>query len=153
MWNQNRSLTLSIALVRSLLLIIPALCVCAPWMVRWYDLNELDKIGLVDGSVFVPLLICLYVAAVCGEVCVIFLLRLLHNIRAEQVFIPENCKYLRIISWCCLLAAIPFFAFGFWRFISFMVALAAAFFGVVLRVLKNVFEQAVALQEENDYTI
>ena len=34
-----------------------------------------------------------------------------------------------------------------------IVALAAAFFGIILRVVKNVFEQAVALQEENDYTI
>ncbi len=153
MWNQDRSLFLSLTIVRAFAVIIPILCVCAPWMVRWYDLTNLDKIGLVDGPVFLPLLICLYLAAVCGEVCVIFLLKLLHNIRAEQVFIPENCKYLRIISWCCLLAAIPFFAFGFWRFISFIVAMAAAFFGLILRVVKNVFVQAVALQEENDYTI
>lgn len=153
MWNQDRSLTLSIGIVRALLVCIPVLAICAPWMVRWYDLSNIDKIGLVDGPVFVPLLICLYAAAVCGEVCVIFLMKLLHNVRSEKVFIRDNCKYLRIISWCCLLAAIPFFAFGFWRFISFVVAAAAAFFGIVLRVLKNVFEQAVALQEENDYTI
>lgn len=153
MWNQDRSLRLSICIVRALMLIIPILAVCAPWMVRWYDLTNLDKIGLVDGSVFVPLLVCLYLTAVCGEVCVIFLDKLLQNVKQENVFIPDNCRYLRIISWCCLLAAMPFFVFGFWRFLSFIVAMAAAFFGIILRVLKNVFEQAVALQEENDYTI
>ena len=30
---------------------------------------------------------------------------------------------------------------------------AAAFFGLILRVLKNVFARAVTLQEEADYTI
>lgn len=153
MWNKDRSLMLSICLVRVLMGFIPILCVCAPWMVRWYDLSGLGTMGLVNGSVFLPLLICLYAAAVCGEVCVIFLSRLLGNIRRGDVFIDANCKCLRIISWCCLLAAIPFAVFGFWRFISFVVALAAGFFGLILRVVKNVFEQAVALQEENDYTI
>lgn len=153
MWNKDRSLLLSICLVRALTAVIPILCVCAPWMVRWYDLTNLDKIGLVDGPVFVPLLVCLYAAAVCGEVCVIFLGKLLGSIRRGKVFIAPNCRRLRMISWCCLLAAIPFFAFGFWRFISFVIALAAGFFGLILRVVKNVFEQAVALQEENDYTI
>ena len=32
-------------------------------------------------------------------------------------------------------------------------AFAAAFFGLILRVLKNVFARAVTLQEEADYTI
>ena len=153
MWNKDRSLIFSLALVRALLVIIPVMCVCAPWMARWYDLTNLDQIGLIEGSVFVPLLICLYAAAVCGETCLVFLHRLLTNIRKSEVFIAANCRCLRIISWCCVLAAIPFFIFGFWRFLSFAVALAAGFFGLILRVVKNVFEQAVALQEENDYTI
>ena len=153
MWNKDRSLLVSLALVRALLVAIPVCCVCAPWMVRWYDLTNLDQIGLIEGPVFVPLLICLYVAAVCGETCLVFLHRLLTNIRKSEVFIAVNCKCLRYISWCCMLAAIPLFVFGFWRFLSFAVALAAGFFGLILRVVKNVFEQAVALQEENDYTI
>ena len=153
MWNKDKSLLVTLALVRALLVIIPGLCICAPWMVRWYDLTELDRMGLMRGSVFIPLLTALYVGAVCGEICLFFLLKLLNNIRSEKVFIQENCKCLRYISWCCLAAAIPFCVFGFWRFISFPIALAAAFFGIILRVVKNVFEQAVALQEENDYTI
>ena len=153
MWNKDKSLFLSLALVRVFLGLVPVLCICVPWMVRWYDTISMDRIGLLDGSVFVPLLVCLYCAAVCGEVCLVFLHRLLCNLRRDAVFTPENCRCLRIISWCCILAAIPFFAFGFWRFISFVVALAAVFFGIILRVVKNVFDKAVLLQEENDYTI
>ena len=153
MWNQDKSLFLSIGLVRVLLVFDPVLCICAPWMVRWYDTVSQDRIGLLGGPVFLPLLICLYCAAVCGEVCLLYLGRLLNNLRREDVFVRANCRCLRVISWCCFLAAIPFFVFGFWRFISFVVALAAGFFGIILRVVKNVFEQAVVLQEENDYTI
>ena len=32
-------------------------------------------------------------------------------------------------------------------------AFAAAFFGLILRVVKNVIEQAVILKNENDFTI
>ena len=153
MWNKDRSLLFSMALVRAMLVLIPICCICAPWMVRWYDLINIDQMGLIEGPIFVPLLICLYLTAICGEACLIFLLRLLTNIRKSEVFIAVNCKCLRYISWCCFLAAMPFFVFGFWRFFSFAVALAAGFFGLILRVVKNVFEQAVALQEESDYTI
>ena len=75
------------------------------------------------------------------------------NIKNDIVFKPENCQHLRYISWCCILVAIPFGIFGFWRSLGFLVAFAAGFFGLILRVLKNVFVRAVELQEENDYTI
>ena len=36
---------------------------------------------------------------------------------------------------------------------ALVVMIACAFMGLILRVVKNVFEQAVALREENDFTI
>jgi len=153
MWNQDKSLNLSILLVKVLSVLIIVLAFCVPVMVHWYDIIDNDRIGLMQGSVFWPLSVCLYAAAVCGEVCLYHLGKLLKNIKNDIVFKMENCQHLRVISWCCLLAAIPFFVFGFWRFVSFIIAAAAGFFGLILRVLKNVFVGAVELQEENDYTI
>ncbi len=154
MWNKTKSLKLSILLVRVLLVLIPILMTCVPVIVQWYEaVNGGSGVGLLDGSVVLPLSISLYAAAVCGIVCLWNLGKLLGNIDKEIVFTAQNCQFLRIISWCCLLAAIPFAVFGFWRSLSFIVALAAAFFGLILRVLKNVFDKAVELQEENDYTI
>lgn len=153
MWNKTKSLQLSIILVRVLFVFIPALMCCVPVITEWYDAVYGEGIGLLDGRVAVPLSICLYLAAVCGLVCLWALHRLLLNIRKDEVFTAQNCKCLRLISWCCLLAAIPFGVFGIWRSLSFVVALAAAFFGLILRVLKNVFDKAVELKEENDYTI
>ena len=153
MWTDLRSLRLSVILVRILFVLIPVLVFCVPVMVHWYDVEYQGGVGLLTGSVYWPLSICLYLAAVCGEVCLYHLGRLLHNLSKGIVFTAKNVQHLRVISWCCLLAAIPFAGFGFWRFLSFIVALAAAFFGIILRVLKNVFDKAVALQEESDYTI
>ncbi len=153
MWNKTKSLHLSILLVRVLFVLIPVLMCCVPIMVHWYEIVYSSGIGLLSGSVYFPLCICLYLAALCGLVCLWALHKLLMNLKKEEVFIRQNCKCLRIISWCCLLAAIPFGVFGIWRFLSFIVALAAAFFGLILRVLKNVFDKAVELKEENDYTI
>ena len=153
MWNQDKSLNLSIILVKVLFVLIIILAVCVPIMVRWYDIVSQNRMGLVEGSVYIPLSICLYLSAVCGEVCLFHLGKLLNNIRDNIIFKPENCKHLRYISWCCLLVAVLFGVFGIWRFLGFFVAFAAGFFGLVLRVLKNVFERAVELQEENDYTI
>lgn len=153
MWNKTKSLQLSIILVRVLFVFIPLLMLCVPVITEWYDAVYGEGIGLLGGRVALPLSICLYLAAVCGMVCLWALGRLLQNIRKNEVFTAANCKHLRVISWCCLLAAIPFGVFGIWRSLSFVVALAAAFFGLILRVLKNVFEKAVELKEENDYTI
>ena len=153
MWNQDKSLNLSILLVRILFILIIVLALCVPVMVRWYEIVSPEGVGLLKSSVFLPLSICLYLAAICGEVCLYHLHKLLSNIKNDIVFKTENCKHLRYISWCCLLVAIPFGIFGFWRYLGFLVAFAAAFFGLVLRVLKNVFVRAVEIQEENDYTI
>ena len=153
MWTKQQSLRLSINVVRILKLFILVLCFCVPAMGRWYDTTDTDGIGLIQGSVFLPLTICLYAAAVCGEVCLWFLGKLLGNIGKGIVFTAENCQYLRFISWCCFAAAIPFTILGCWRFLSFVIAMAAGFFGLILHVLKNVFDKAVELQDENDYTI
>ena len=153
MWNQDKSLNLSILLVRVLFVLIIVLACCVPIMVNWYDIVSPEGTGLIRGSIVWPLSICLYLSAICGEVCLFHLHKLLKNIKDGIVFKPENCTHLRYISWCCLLVALPFGIFGFWRFLSFFVAFAAGFFGLVLRVLKNVFVRAVEIQEENDYTI
>lgn len=153
MWNKQQSLQLSMGLVRALLIAIPLLACCVHYMVTWYDVVYADGVGFLGGSVYLPLSICLYIAAVFGEICLLHLMKLLKNIRKDTVFISENCRHLRILSWCCILVSIPFFVLGFWRFLSFIVAVAALFFGLILRVLKNVFDKAVELQDENNFTI
>ena len=111
MKQEIQSLRLSVILVRILFVFILVLCCCVPVMVHWYDTEYAAGVGLVSGSVYWPLTICLYLAAVCGEVCLWNLGRLLGNLTRDIVFVQENCRYLRVISWCCLLVTIPFGVF------------------------------------------
>jgi hypothetical protein len=110
-------------------------------------------IKLTGQSVFVPLIVTLYCSAVPAILLVIALDRLLSNIRHDKVFIPANVKILRLISYCCFAVSVIFIYFSFIRPFAWLVVIAAAFFGLILRVIKNVFEQAIILKEENDFTI
>ena len=83
-----------------------------------------------------------------------FLVKLLLLVRRRQVFTDRAVSYLRTISWCCFIEAVlclvtarPFFP------VHYAAAFAAGFLGLVLRVVKNVIEEAVALKAENDFTI
>jgi hypothetical protein len=79
--------------------------------------------------------------------------RLLAAIKRSEVFTAGNVRYLRIISWACFAAAFVLLVGSFAHLFFFALAILAAFFGIVLRVVKNLFAAAVELQNENDYTI
>lgn len=79
--------------------------------------------------------------------------RLLGAIKSEKVFTPDNVRYLRIIAWCCFAAAFILLLGTTISIVFSILAILAAFFGIVLRVVKNLFAAAVALKDENDYTI
>jgi hypothetical protein len=80
--------------------------------------------------------------------------RLLVAIRREEVFTAANVWYLRTISWCCFGAALACFIGCFLVHPGFLIlTVLAVFFGIILRVVKNLFAAAVALKTENDFTI
>ena len=80
--------------------------------------------------------------------------RLLSNIRKEEIFIPQNVAYLRGISWACFAMCLPCLLIAVYGSQTFLfVMVAAAFMGLILRVVKNVIEAAVLIKEENDYTV
>ncbi len=147
MWTKCKSLRLSVILVKIVFLLLVISIFMIPFMVKWYDYISARP------DISVPLSVTLYLALIPAFVVIAVLDRLLSNIRNGQVFVNQNVTILRIISWCSFAVSVIFFIFGFWRELSFLIAFAAAFFGLILRVLKNVFEQAVAIREENDFTI
>jgi hypothetical protein len=79
--------------------------------------------------------------------------RILAAVRSGQVFTAKNVTYLRTISWCCFVAGAIMLASVLVSVIFLVLAILAAFFGLILRVVKNLFAAAVALQDESDYTI
>lgn len=144
----SRSLRITALLIRTAMV----LCVIALFMMP-YAAEIYERESYRQGVVTVPLLITFYSCAVFGFVILFTLDRLVKNIAEEKVFTAVNVRLLRILSYCCFIISFITLLFARLRLLSFIVAFAAAFFGLILRVLKNCFEQALRLKEENDYTI
>ena len=96
-----------------------------------------------------------YPCAVLGYAALYNLIRMLYSIHDNQVFIQPNVARLRRISWCCFGVAAVTVGVSVLRYNPFttpflLVAVAAAFVGLMLRVVKNVMERAVEIREENE---
>lgn len=150
MWNKDKSIVLSQILIKICYVIVAACSIFAPRLVSLYDSAAASQ-GLE--SVFTPLLVTLYCCVPPAVVALVCLDILLHNIKNNQAFIAKNVTMLRIISYCCFFVALVFVYFSILRPFAFSIVFAAAFFGMILRVVKNCFQQAIAIREENDFTI
>lgn len=106
---------------------------------------------LILGQIY--FLISFYSLLIPAVIALVCLYRLLSNIGKEDIFVKSNVQYLRWISWSCYLAAfISLISMSYYLPYFFLVA-ATGFMGLILRVVKNVFAEAVFLKQENDYTI
>ena len=134
MWSKSNSIKLSSILVKVLFVCLIAAVFLIPFGARYYDYVSTGYYNgtVTRATVFVPLCITLYFTLVPAFILLVKLNRLLENIRADKVFVNENCGIMRLMSYCCF---------------------AAGFMGLILRVLKNVFAKAVELREENDSVI
>ena len=130
-WNKDKSVKLSKFCVCLFMLILAGVCIGAPWL----------------------FLVSTYTAAVPAAAALYGLWRLLRNISEGEVFIPENVSILRLLSWCCIAAGLVCLFSALYYMPFLIVSAAAAFVGLILRVVKNVFAEAVRLKDENDYTI
>ncbi|WP_044975290.1 DUF2975 domain-containing protein [Ruminococcus sp. HUN007] len=149
MWNKEMSVLLSKGLI--VLTLIMAVS-----SVGWFA----QCIGMIEVYYYRPfshLGSCILGFAVIAFACalLVFLFFLLNNISKKKVFVRENVRNLRFISWCCFAVTAILAAWGIVTFLEiiFLAAFITGFIGLILRVVKNVFEEAVALKEENDFTV
>ena len=139
-------------------------------------LSSLFFVGLIVGAVAMPTFVnsvielvynpatfptfgkalCLITAylilAVCMVAdCVIF--ALLKTVKSDNVFTAKSVALIRAISWCCFLVGALFLVVGYYFQLAFLIAFAAMFLGLCIRVVKNVLEQATEIKCENDLTV
>lgn len=148
MWNPNKSAQVSSICTKIVIVIVVCAAFAAPYLVRSYI-----TFAMKDPYVITPLLATIYTCTVPGLIALFSLDRLLANIKKKDVFISKNVKHLRIISWCSFAVSIILLVSGFYYLLFLLISVAAAFFGLILRVVKNVIEQAVVIKNENDFTI
>lgn len=157
-WNKNRSLTLS-----QLLVLVFGVVLLAADLLGWQQIPQYFT-GDIFARFRIPMLVTLYALSVPAWIALVDLYRLLSNLREGQVFTKGNIRLLRVISWCCfgvtgisLLCFIPILGMAGYRPLAVpmlgMVPLAAALMGLIVRIVKNVFEQAAVMKDELDYTV
>jgi len=155
MLSKSKSLSLTGILVKVAFVSLVAALFCIPICVEWYETvsHTGGSTGIQAVSVYIPLMLVCYLSVGAAFPLVIALDRLISNIRKGEVFIAANVKILHIMSYCCFAISLFWAVMTAFRFLSVVVFVAAAFFGLILRVIKSVFEEAVYLREENDATI
>lgn len=152
-WGFKNSIILSkISIILFSVIYIAVLVICtffsrdgAPfeyWLKKGRTVEEIEYLRLVIYGCAVPL----------GAILVI-LYRLVRSIGMKEIFTIANIKRLRLISWLCVLTGAVCAVAVFYKFFFIFLAACAMFMAILLRVIKNVFERAKEIKEENDYTI
>ncbi len=147
-WTKDRSIGLSIVFVYVFAVLLLAADIAAPFLLNWS--NRLIPSDPSHGTLA---LITLYSASVFAWICLVLLRQLLQNLRRSEVFTRENIRLLRGISWCCAAVAFVFLISMLYFIPYFVVAAAAAFMMLIVRIVKNIFQQAADMKSDLDLTI
>ncbi len=155
MWNRKRSVTLSIVVCFIFVGILTAALFGGPWFVKtWFTVYRgWAENGNAMRDMSTLFAACFYPCAFFAYITLYSLLKLLLNIKKDKIFIDSNVKYLRRISWCCFAVSLITLIGGVFYVPFLFVAVAAAFVGLMLRVVKNVMQNAVEINQENELTI
>lgn len=149
-WTKYKSMMLSYILVKAMTVIDVIFAICIPFATDVYCKTLIEA---TSQRVYIPLTVSLYCAAIFVFVACIALDRLLCNLKKDIIFDKTNVKYLRYISWCCFATAAVFFLLTYFILLAFMISVSAVIFGLIFRVIKNLFCEAVEIKSENDLTI
>jgi len=149
MWDDNKSLVLSKICVVLFMVLLTAVAILAPQIVSSF-VQKSVMAYTVGKTLF---LTTIYIGCVPAAALLVFLYILLGRISAGSVFVKENTACLRYISWCCFAGAIICLVSALYYFLWLAISVAAAFMGLIVRVIKNVVAKAVSLQDDANFTI
>lgn len=145
----SKPLVLSRFFVYLFLVALTLLCIGAPWICpRFAALRGAPLSGKVP-----LLLLSIYSVAIPTAAALLRMLELLRRLENDHVFVAQNVHTLHGLSLDCLLIGLICAASGLYYPTFLMIAAAALFISLILRVVRCVFSQAIAIKEENDFTI
>lgn len=147
-WLNSKSLLFSQFFIGFWALLLAALDLGGWWILHWFGALR----GLAERKIL-GILVLLYLCSVLGWLLLHAMWRLLGNLRREKVFTEENVRLLHRVSWCCAGAALLcLIGVGFYPPFLFAVA-AAGFMALIVRIVRNVFQQALLMKDELDLMI
>lgn len=164
-WNSKKSIILSQVCVAVFAILLLTLDIFAyPLITRlcgdvhYIGSHDYEQIRIITNwQLAAVLLAAVYVGSVFAWIVLYKLFCLLRRIKHDDVFDEQNVRLLRAISWCCFGAAAASLVGGVAALKLLLPALvlcaAAAFMGLIVRIVKNVFQQAISMKSELDLTI
>ena len=147
-WNKDRSVRLTAAFTVLFSVILLAADIFGFIWMPWYA-----SVSAVGTAHLPSLSVTIYASSVFAWICLYAMLRLLKGISSGQVFTAENTLMLRVISWCCAGACLIFLASVLYYPPFLIVSAAAGFMMMIVRVIKNIFQQAISMKAELDLTV
>lgn len=149
-WNQNKSILLSRICIIAFAVLLAAIDIGAYWLVAWLISISSVLGGLQNSNL---LFVIIYSCSILAWILLFSLWKLLQNMKAGIIFQADNVRYLRLTSWCCFGVCAICCTGTFFYVPMILIAIAAGFIGLIVRIVKNVFEQARAMKEELDFTV
>ena len=144
-WNKDKSIILTQACLIVFAVCLFALDVGMYWVARWTSETRVIHFAL--------LMVSGYGISVFAWIVLWRLWRFMANIKRGVIFTKENYMHCFHISWCMVGAAIICFVCGLFYFPFLVLFAASGFVAIMMRVVKNVFQQAVEMRSELDLTI
>ena len=154
-YGKNLSLSLSIVFSLVGLVAIFFTAILLPFYVEWKCTNTLSmftgELPALAEKVFIYIdgYLLLLLALIADGV----LLALLRLTRNGEIFTPKAVSLLKIIARLTVLVGALFALLTPWFKMACVVGFVIIFVGLVVKVVKNVIEEATAIKAENDFTI
>ena len=155
LWNSKRSIILTKFCILALMLVSVIMMFCGKYLIsRFLILTGGAKIDISNEFSFYIITFISYMLGIIALLTLFCMLRFIVNLENDLVFVPQNIKWLRFISYGCHSAGLLLIiATVVYHKLFLVLSLAALFMMLIVRVIKNAFEQAVEMKEELDLTI
>ena len=152
MAKETKALVWSRASVYLFAVVLAAMDLCGYGLTHWF-LGITRYVFAPGLPVFRLFLFSLYLCSVPAWIVLYRLHCLLRNMEAQRVFVAQNVRALGCISGCCLAAGLICLASGLYYLPFLILAAAALFIALIVRVVRDCFAQAAQMRDELDYTI
>ena len=155
LWNSKRSIILTKFCILALMLVSVIMMFCGKYLIsRFLILTGGAKIDISNEFSFYIITFISYMLGIIALLTLFCMLRFTINLEKDLVFVPQNIKWLRFISYGCLSASLLLIITTIvYHKLYIALSFAALFMMLIVRVIKNAFEQAVKMKEELDLTI
>ncbi len=141
----KKSIKVSLILTYIFMFLLIAGIISLPWLVQWYVEICHRKPGLPT-----TIMLTCYPCVPFAAVCLWSLRTFLKNLLDDKINTLQNVSMLNRISWCCFGIMAIMLISGRFYLPFYVCAICAAFLGLILRIVKNLFHIQIEKEKSKD---